>query len=174
MNDTLIPSVPDFDDPLGLLRACHERMLAHCDMLEKLLPHLADKGFDEEARNAIGRIANYFGTSAVHHHQDEEQDLFPILNRQSLKLADMVYRLKQEHRELDDLWATVLQDLKKGPELATDEDAAGHFARFCQRCREHIEFENRELLEMARHILSSRQLQDMGDNMARRRGVKRP
>ena len=28
--------LPGFDDPLGLLRACHDRMLAHCELLESL------------------------------------------------------------------------------------------------------------------------------------------
>jgi hemerythrin-like domain-containing protein len=173
MTDSLVPEIPDFNDPLGVLRACHDRMLAHCDILEKLVPHLAAHGVDAEARGAITRVVQYFTTSAVHHHQDEEVDLFPILNRQSLKLADMVYRLKQDHEELKRLWDSLQQAMKKGPALAQETDFAANVERFCNRYREHIEFENKELLTIARHILSHRQLEDMGYAMAKRRGLRR-
>ncbi len=172
MNDGLIPDIPDFDDPIGLLRACHERMLANCDTLEKLVAHIGEKGFDMEAQSAISRVAKYFNTSAVHHHEDEEQDLFPLLNGQSLKLADLIYRLKQEHAKLDTLWQQLLADLKQGPALADNPDFAAHAEAFCTAVREHIDLENRELLFMAQHSLSSRQLEDIGRAMARRRGVK--
>jgi len=81
MNESLIPELPDFDDPLGVLRACHERMLAQCNTLQGLVTHVAHNGVDDEARSAIGNVIHYFTTSALHHHQDEEQDLFPLLNR---------------------------------------------------------------------------------------------
>ncbi len=171
MSDTLTPEIPNFDDPLGLLRACHDRMLANCDTLEKLLPHLRDKGLDEEARTAISRLVHYFSTSAVHHHEDEEQDLFPLLNGQSLKLAEIIYRLKQEHLQLDKLWQQLAADLKQGSSLLENPDLENHITQFCTAYREHIDLENRELLFMAQHSLSTRQIEDIGRAMAKRRGV---
>jgi len=173
MNDSLISEIPDFDDPLGVLRACHERMLAQCDTLQGLVPHIAQNGIDDEARSAIGNVINYFTTSAAQHHQDEEQDLFPLLNRQSLKLAEIIYRLKQEHESLVQLWEHLLQDLNKPSALAENVDFESRVEQFCSAYREHIDYENRELLGMAQHILSRRQLEDMGKAMARRRGVRR-
>jgi len=173
MAESLVPELPDFDDPLGVLRACHERMLAHCDMLGKLPAHIAANGMDDEARSAVNRIVTYFSTSAAHHHQDEEQDLFPILNRQSLKLADIVYRLKQDHEKLDQLWQQLLPDLKSPGALAENAGFADHANAFCAACTEHINIENKELLNMAQHILSHQQLQDIGRAMARRRGLRR-
>lgn len=173
MSESLTPELPDFDDPLGLLRACHERILAHCEKLEKLVTHIADKGFDSEARNLIPKLVQYFTTSVVHHHQDEETDLFPLLNRQSLKLADIVYRLKQDHKQLTAYWDHVFQDLKKGPALAEDPEFAQHVAQLCQKFREHIDAENKELLSMAQHILSHQQLHELGNAMAKRRGIRR-
>ena len=171
MNDTLIDKIPDFNDPLGVLRACHERMLNYCDILEKLVPHIADQGFDEEARAAIRRLTRYFSTSVVHHHHDEEEDLFPVINRQSLKLADVVHRARKEHVQLTELWKQLAIDLKKGDALTQDAEFPGHVEAFCNLYRQHIAFENSELLDLARHILSSRQLENMGKAMARRRGV---
>jgi len=173
MNESLVPELPNFDDPLGVLRACHERMLAHCDMLRKLPAHIAANGVDDEARSVVNRIVSYFSTSAAHHHQDEEQDLSPILNRQSLKLADIVYRLKQDHEKLDQLWQQLLADLKKPGALAENTGFAGHANTFCEAYAEHINTENKELLNMAQHILSHQQLQDIGRAMARRRGLRR-
>jgi len=172
MNDNLTPDIPDFNDPIGLLRACHERMLANCDTLEKLVPHLRDKGMDDEARSAISRVATYFTTSAAHHHEDEEKDLFPLLNGQSLKLAELIYKLKQDHQALDTLWQQLAGDLKQGSALAENPAFAGHVAQFCSAYREHIDLENRELLFLAQHSLSSRQLEDIGRSMAKRRGVR--
>jgi hemerythrin-like domain-containing protein len=43
---------------------------------------------------------------------------------------------------------------------------------YCDICRQHITLENKELLSMAQHILSSRQLEDLGRAMARRRGQR--
>jgi hemerythrin-like domain-containing protein len=173
VTESLVSELPDFDDPLGVLRACHERMLSHCDMLQKLPAHLAANGADDEARSAINRIVTYFSTSAVHHHQDEEQDLFPLLNRQSLKLADIVHRLKKDHEKLDQLWKQLLPALKKPAALAEDTDFPGYVEAFCEAYRAHITVENKELLGMAQHILSQKQLQEIGKAMARRRGLRR-
>jgi hemerythrin-like domain-containing protein len=171
MSESLVPELPDFGDPLGVLRACHERMLAHCEMLLRLPAHIAQNGVDDEARSAIRRIVSYFSTSAVHHHEDEEQDLFPILNRQSLKLADIVYRLKKDHEQLDRLWQQLLPDLNKPGSLAENSAFADHAKAFCEAYGDHITVENKELLSMAQHILSQKQLQEIGKSMARRRGL---
>jgi len=173
VSDPLIPEIPDFDDPLGVLRACHGRMLEHCDILQKLPPHISANGVDDEARSAIGKVVRYFTTSAVHHHQDEEQDLFPLLIHQSLKLAEIIHRLKQEHGEQAQLWEQLQQDMSRAPALAENTGFSSHVDKFCKACREHIEYENSELLAMAQHILSQRQLEDLGRAMAKRRGVRR-
>jgi hemerythrin-like domain-containing protein len=172
MSESLVAQLPDFSDPLGVLRACHERMLAHCDIVQKLPQHLAAQGVDDEARKAIGNMVKYFSTSAVHHHQDEEQDLFPHLNRQSLKLADLVHRLKQDHKKLDQLWQDLLPGLKKPASLVEDSAFPYRVAAFCDAHRAHIALENGELLAMAQHILSQRQLEELGKAMARRRGLR--
>jgi hemerythrin-like domain-containing protein len=169
----LIPELPGFDDPLGVLRACHERMLSNCDTLQKLPPHIAAHGVDDEARRAINRIVTYFSTSAVHHHQDEEQDLFPLLIRQSLKLAEIVHWLKQDHEILDQRWQALLPDLQEPATLAENTDFAAHADAFCEAYRAHIRIENQDLLGTARHILSHQQLQEIGRAMAKRRGIHR-
>jgi pyridoxamine 5'-phosphate oxidase len=173
MSDTPAPPSPDFSDPLAVLRACHEDMLAQCETLENLVTHIREQGFDADARSRIARTVQFFTTVAVQHQQDEETDLFPILNRQSLKLADIVFRLRKDHEQLRKLWDGLLLDLKKGPALADDHAFADQVAAFCSAYRDHIRRETRELLSMAQHILSNQQLQEIGRAMARRRGIRR-
>ena len=126
MNDSLTPELPDFDDPLGVLQACHQRMLEHCAMLQNLVAHISANGIDSEARSTIAKITRYFTTSAVQHHQDEEENLFPLLNRQSLKLAEIIYRLNQEHKELSRLWGLIHAALKQPATLADNAEFAAH------------------------------------------------
>lgn len=167
-------AAPDFSDPLGLLRACHERILNHCTTLERLVEHLRTHGVDAEARSAAGKIHHYFSTAGQHHHQDEEQDLFPRIARQSLKLADLVHRLRQDHERMDALWQQ-LGPLLATPARISDLDAlAALIAEFTTLYRSHITRENTELLELARHILSSDEVNRLGKQMAERRGRPAP
>jgi hemerythrin-like domain-containing protein len=167
------PQTPDFNDPLAILRSDHARILEHCEILEQLLPHLAENAVDDKARSAISSLLHYFTSGAVHHHLDKEQHLYPILNRQSLKLADIVYRLKREQDELAGLWKSIEGQLKTPATLQDNKAFATEVEKFCSDYRQHLAYETRELLGIAQHILSQRQLQELGDAMAKRRGVKR-
>ena len=169
-DDQLFPSAaPDFSDPLGLLRACHQRILSHCATLQRLVAHLREQGADAEARKAAGTIYRYFTTAGRHHHDDEEIDLFPHLARQSLKLADRVHRLRQDHLRLDALWGE-LEPLLKNPQSALErDDLEVLVGEFTALYADHIQRENDELLEMAAHIFSRAELQKLGKRMADRR-----
>jgi len=85
----------------------------------------------------------------------------------------MVRRLKQEHASLTQLWEILLEDLGKPAALTKNPEFEAHVEQFCSAYRAHIDFENRELLDMAQHILSQRQLEEMGRAMARRRSAGR-
>ncbi len=172
MIDTPPPEAFDFADPLGVLRACHARILAHCNMLEQLVPHIGQQGVDEEARRAINTLVHYFSTGAAQHYRDKQTDLFPVLNRQSLKLADIIHRLRVEHEQLDSLWNKIEKDLKTPASLADNSAFSTQVEQFCSGYRKHIAYEDKELLGIAQHILSQRQLEELGKSMARRRGVR--
>ncbi|MFO7593029.1 MAG: hemerythrin domain-containing protein [Pseudomonadota bacterium] len=167
-------AAPDFSDPLGLLRACHERIFRHCDTLEKLPTHIAEKGADREFREAVAKIHRYFTTAAKHHHADEERDLFPLLVRRSLDMADTIDRLKQEHEHLDALWKD-LEPLLAKPSTIKDpptlETPARHFA---EANRNHAQKENEEILDVVRHLFSNEDIKKLGRSMAERRGVSLP
>jgi hemerythrin-like domain-containing protein len=165
MNDTGLPEeLPGFDDPIGLLRACHEKMLAHLDLLESLIT-------TPDAATAR-QVVRYFTTSAPLHHRDEEEDLFPRLNRQSMKIAELIFSLKKEHEQLDQLWSELLPGLKQLPAGGFDSAFIEQVNAFCTMCREHIQRENRDFLPLASSSLSQQDLGVVGEAMASRRGVR--
>ena len=165
MSDDGLPAeLPGFDDPVGLLRACHDRILAHCDLLEALL--------DQPEQETAGKVHRYFNTSARLHHQDEEEDLFPRINRQSLKLAELVHNLKREHQELDRLWGRIAADLKSLPKEGFSDEFRQEAREFCRLNREHVATENARLLPMASALLSQQDLGALGETMAARRGAR--
>ena len=163
---------PGFDQPLALLRACHARMLDHCELLEQLVEHLSNEAIDTETGSAARAVMAYFSSSALQHHQDEEDDLFPLLARQSLKLADLVHSLRQEHAELDNLWQALEPDLLRFPDVADRDSFAKTAGRYCELSRQHVRRENMEFLPLVESSLSSAQLRDIGAAMAERRGVR--
>ncbi len=170
-NSPFPPVAPDFSDPLGLLRACHERVFQHCDILMDLAAHLGDKGLDQDAKEAAAQVHKYFSVAGKHHHQDEEQDLFPRLARQSLKLADLVYRFKQEHEKLDAQWSE-LEPLLARPAKIEDSNAFMELAQqYADTYRDHARRENEDLLDMAQHIFGRDELNEIGEKMAERRGL---
>jgi len=173
MNGTnLHDTLPGFDEPLALLRACYKNILAHCDRLDALRAHVDKQGIDDDARKAARDILRYFSTSALLHHRDEEEDLFPRLNRQSIKIAELIRDLKQEHTRLDQLWENIAPELKQLP----DNGFSGGFLQaardFCTLSRQHVNRENMEFLPLAASSLSQLELADIGAAMAARRGVR--
>jgi hemerythrin-like domain-containing protein len=164
MNDDLPNDLPGFDDPIGLLRACHVKILAHCNMLERLL--------DTPDPQVAAQVHRYFTRSAPLHHQDEEEDLFPRINRQSLKIAELVHTLKKEHGELNHLWGIIAADLKQLPQDGFSDDFINAAREFCRINRAHVTVENAELLPLAAGILSQQDLGAVGETMAARRGVR--
>lgn len=169
---SLLPgAAPDFSDPLGLLRACHERILGHCCTLVRLAEHIHRKGVDEEARAAMGRIHRYFSTAGRHHHADEEEDLFPRLRGRDAGLDTLIDDLLAQHQRMDELWEKLAPLLSEG-----GIDDPGQFERlvdeFVKSYRQHVITENTRLLPAAGSLISEADRRALGRAMAARRGVR--
>jgi hemerythrin-like domain-containing protein len=163
---------PGFDQPLDVLEACHRRIAWQCDTLEKLLAHHAVHDSDTQAWQAARAILNYFDTAAVQHHDDEERNLFPLLEQaEAAGACDLVELLTHEHDELALLWRTLrpaLAEIAAGHSVRLDEPTA---RRFIALNRSHLDFENTHVLPLARRTLGTADLQRLGSAMAARRGV---
>ena len=118
----------------------------------------------------------YFDTAARHHHEDEEQDLFPALlesmaGSDAVCIRDLTAGLMVEHRALEQRWhglRMTLQDIAKGLPATLNPPETEAFTR---AYRAHIEREDRDLLPMAARLLGDAALHDMGRTMRQRRGL---
>ncbi|MEW6120646.1 MAG: hemerythrin domain-containing protein [Pseudomonadota bacterium] len=170
--DLLGGAAPGFDAPLDMLEACHARIAHQCDTLDKLLAHLPVHGADLQARQAARAVLAYFDTAAVHHHDDEERNLFPLLEAAHAPGAcDMVEALMLEHDEQARLWRMLrsqLEGIAAGTAADLDEALTRRFV--ASNCS-HLEFENAHLLPLARATLDAVALERLGRAMAARRGM---
>ena len=78
---SLFDATVGFDDPLEMLMACHRRIEKQLDTLKRLLPHIKEHGVDADASIAAQSVLHYFARAAANHHDDEEKDLFPLLEQ---------------------------------------------------------------------------------------------
>ncbi|MBF0472107.1 MAG: hemerythrin domain-containing protein [Gammaproteobacteria bacterium] len=166
------PDTLDFGQPLALIGDCHQRMENHCDLLRQIADRLENGGLGLEDATSAQGIHKYFSKYAPLHQQDEEESLFPRLVRQSLKLAEIVHRLKGDHQQQDQLWREL------GPQLArinSVQEIAPFVTlcnRFCDALTAHQRDEDENLLLIAQHIFSSREFATIGAEMAARRGKR--
>ncbi|HKK05676.1 MAG TPA: hemerythrin domain-containing protein [Gammaproteobacteria bacterium] len=171
MIDPFKKPAPSFDDPLGMLMACHERILGHCETLLKLPSHLAEHGCDDEASQAARRIHTYFSTAGRDHHEDEEQDIFPRVAHSSAEVAEAIDGLRGQHARMDEMW-TRLEPLLARPDGIEDIDGLRALTEeFAALYREHIATENALIRDQLQHLLSEAQLREIGRSMAQRRNV---
>ncbi|GAB4126579.1 MAG: hemerythrin domain-containing protein [Sideroxydans sp.] len=166
-------AAPGFDDPLEMLRACHGRITAQCTTLRKLQAHLTTHGHDSQAMQAAQAVLRYFDSAGQHHHQDEEQDLFPALRGSGNPLAAAhIERLLGEHAELENAWRALRPLLCAIADAHVDKLDDHLVTPFIHGYARHIEFENTQLLPLARTLLDAAELQRIGRNMAARRGLQ--
>ncbi|MFO1381339.1 MAG: hemerythrin domain-containing protein [Chitinivorax sp.] len=172
--DSLLGEIPSMqDEPLEMLVACHGRVRAFTETLKRLAQHLQQKGADREAGIAAGNILRYFDVAAPKHHQDEENDLFPLLLAQSPddhQLAVLVAQLHADHLMMGELWLRLREKLlliKDGnyADLA-DNELAQHFADMYQQ---HAAREEETVFRTAAQRLDAAQLAQLGRSMSARR-----
>lgn len=172
---------PSFDRPLDLLAACHARILERCATLEKLLSHLAAAheapypAADADARQAARAVLRYFDEAAPLHHDDEERNLFVLIEEAggtcAFDLCDFLEGLEADHDVLAELWLRLRAPLAEIASGTTAVLPRQEVERFVRLHREHVAFENERLLPLARRVLDADALARLGAAMAARRGL---
>jgi len=163
---------PSFDDPLGMLFACHRRIEKQLATLARLQTHLSSHGSDDDARIAARAILKYFDEAAPNHHADEEASLFPRLSAASPARADaMIAALLREHETLAFNWNALrplLADVAAGaPAILPAAQVEAVRAAYAS----HIAREDGDAFPLAAQVLDADALAAMGREMAERRGV---
>jgi hemerythrin-like domain-containing protein len=115
----------------------------------------------------------------VHHHADEEVDLFPALiesmaGSDAVCLRELTALLTAEHRELEQRWRALrgqLEQVADGHAASLPDDEVLSFIGLYER---HIAREEAELLPLAGRLLSEVELDRIGLAMRARRGAFEP
>jgi iron-sulfur cluster repair protein YtfE (RIC family) len=149
MNARPTTPVEDFSE-------CHAGILAGLRTFSTL-PPLHDAAL--RARSVAQATLDLMDKAVLVHHKEEEEELFPAVLRSAEagqerdRAQSLVWRLTDEHREIEDLWKRLRPDVA----LA----AAGKAAHLPQEAvnllvtiyRQHAGTEERDFLPMAREIL---------------------
>jgi len=166
------PTAPSFDDPLGMMAACHRRIERQLATLSRLQRHLPENGCDADARAAARGILRYFDAAAPNHHADEEESLFPRLEQAlAVRPVTLMAELEDEHATLEAQWN------KLRPLLAAI--AAGQRANLPPKqvadiaaaYATHIAREESQLIPLAERTFDAATIAQIGKEMAKRRNV---
>jgi pyridoxamine 5'-phosphate oxidase len=176
MNSPLPDSAPGFDQPIAVLKHCHDRIRKQLATLEKLLAHLPAAGADEQARQAAAAIVKYFDQGAPLHHADEEENLIPMLravaqDEDAATLQALAPVILEQHHDMDSTWARLREQLRAiaaGTDAALSESTA---QQFIQAYTAHMVREESTLAPMAMRLFSPEQMRQLGDAMQTRRNA---
>ncbi|MFZ6818095.1 hemerythrin domain-containing protein [Undibacterium sp. Ji22W] len=174
--DILFASAPGFDQPLAVLKHCHDRIRKQLATLEKLLPHLQKNGADAEAQKAVLAVLKYFQNAAPLHHDDEEVDLLPELQRTATGVdADLLSatlpKILQQHQQMADQWRRLeaqLSNIADGSSAVLSSDDVAQFQGLYQ---EHMQIEETQIAPMAMRLFNPGQMHKLGQAMQARRGI---
>jgi hemerythrin-like domain-containing protein len=167
-----------FDDPLDMLLGCHRRIEKQLETLKRLRAHLESHGVDAEASAAAQSVLGFFQQAAVNHHQDEERDLFPLLESRITDAGELARfhafrrELETDHRTLEAAWSRLRKPLEGVADglmrtLPLEDTQAFHgaYAR-------HLLVEESTLKEFFDRWLGEADRVTLGRAMAARRGSR--
>lgn len=163
-----------FENPLGMLTDCHRRIERFLGVLCVVVQRQGDAMTDEEC-SAIQAALHYFRTSGQRHNQDEEESLFPRLQRAAAG-ADLeaISHLEHDHAKAGELHLAADQ-------LYSCWMDSGHLtAEERQRLvdvteslrilyTEHIQTEEKTIFPRAAALLSAQAIAEMGAEFRNRR-----
>jgi len=174
-----------FDQPLGLLSDCHRRIENFLGVMIRVLERSdgGSKPLAPEARNALEAALKYFDVAAPRHTQDEEASLFPRLRESkdpdALAALARMQSLEEDHRRADamhDEAKTLCRRwLDTGPLPPAEISRLDELLRELQQMyARHISLEDSELFPLASRVLDREQIEQLGKEMAQRRGLSVP
>jgi len=165
-------SAPDtFEDPLEFIRADHARQLRMCNLLDAFTEKLEL----EPVMPLASALLEYLTGDLPLHTKDEEQNLRPTLEARCEPedgLDDVLKQMSKEHELNRDLVSFLIDDLEAladGRTLSNPVRLLMNMKEFSETQRQHVTWEERVLLPLARQRLTAEDLAKIGRNMAARR-----
>ncbi|MBR7800981.1 hemerythrin domain-containing protein [Undibacterium fentianense] len=177
--DILFASAPGFDQPLAVLKHCHDRIRKQLATLERLPSHLEKNGADIEAQKAAVGILRYFQSAAPLHHDDEEIDLLPVLQKTAQAedaqiLESVLPKILHQHEIMALQWQDLAQQLSAIAEGNTGSLEREKISAFNSLYQDHMQIEESQIAPMAMRILNAQQMHTLGLAMQHRRGIVAP
>lgn len=174
MNDALFEPVPGFDQPIAVLKHCHDKIRKQIKTLDRLIEHLPKNGATLEAQQAATAVLHYFNSAAPFHHADEEQNLMPMLHSvasgaDAAMLAQLQPQILAEHKKMDALWhrlAVQLEGVASGKSNNLSPEVVQSFAALYNS---HMQTEEGSLAPMALRLFDAAKMQQLGAAMQARR-----
>ncbi len=174
------PTKSLLDDPMALFYACHRRVNFFLNTFLKVAQAAQGKSLTPEQQNALKSALRYFREAAPLHTLDEEQSLFPRLQKiQSPKtktLLSTLETLKQGHRNAEDDHKKVNQWIEDW--IDQDKLSAKTYLclsetlkRLSDFYEEHMQIEEQAVFPIAKEMLPSSEMAIIGQEMAIRRGL---
>lgn len=176
MIDSLFDTAPGFDQPIAVLKHCHDQIRKQIRTLQNILTDLPRNGQNIDAQQAAETVLRYFNHAAHQHHEDEEHDLLPMLQatatgEDAALLTTLLPDILAEHRQMETDWTMLekqLKDIVSGVSCSLSEAAVNRFATMYAS---HMEREETRIAPMAKRIFSAAQMQMLGNAMRVRRGI---
>jgi len=122
-------------------------------------------------------VQKYFNHAAALHHEDEEENLMPMLqatarDADAVQLEQIIPGILADHQQMELEWQqlnTQLEQIAQGQSAALDSTAV---LRFSDRYTSHMAVEETNIAPMAKRLFSHEQMEQLGSAMQARRGIK--
>lgn len=166
-----------FDDPLEMLLGCHRRIERQLQTLERLQAHLSVNGVDAEASTAAQAILRYFARAAESHHEDEELDLFPLLEEripsgeEKARFRALRESLEADHKQVRELWARLRRTLEAVGDGMPRTLQPAEVRTFVDAYTRHIAAEETALKDLFERWIDDDDRRTLGRSMSARRGA---
>jgi hemerythrin-like domain-containing protein len=168
---------PTFAQPLELLSDCHRRIERFLAVLIRVTMQAGGRSLDEREREAIQVALKYFREAAPKHTADEEESLFPRMKNSGKCDAalEQLAALEKDHEEANILHAEVDRLATRwlnedSLSQAVSELLLGSLEKLQTIYQRHIAVEDREIFPIAARELQAGEIQEVGREMAARRG----
>ncbi len=177
---SLFDTPAGFDEPLEMLTGCHRRIERNLETLKKLRAHVEEHGVDAQASAAAQSVLRYFAQAAVNHLEDEERDLFPMIEEriddpgEAARFRAFRASVESDHRRLEAAWAGIRKPLEGISEGLTRPLPKHEVHAFVDAYARHIAAEEALLQEFVDRWLDDGDRQMLGRAMAARRGIQPP